>query len=101
MSIMESHSPDELDPIEDSQDDELASAGMHVVGEDVDDEDDEAVVPALEDDDEDAVPVIVLEDDEDLETVEVPKDGLAELDELEKELQSETIAFDDYDDEEE
>jgi cobalamin biosynthesis Co2+ chelatase CbiK len=60
---------DELDPMEDA-DDELEIAGMHVLGEDADEEDEEVktLLDTIE------VPV---EDEE-------PKDGLAELEEMEK-----------------
>lgn len=60
---------DELDPMEDA-DDELEVAGMHVLGDDTDEEDEEVktLLDTIE------VPV---EDEE-------PKDGLAELEEMEK-----------------
>ncbi len=60
---------DELDPMEDA-DDELEVAGMHVLGDDVDDEDEEVKTLLA------TVEVPVEE--------EAPKDGLAELEEMEK-----------------
>jgi|GEM_PF-3064883 len=75
-------SPDEeLDPMEVlNQDEELEEAGMHLLGGDADE--DEAIVegPAvlLKDDEADAIVKAAEEDEEKI------KDGLAELEEMEK-----------------
>jgi hypothetical protein len=65
-------------------DDELEAAGMHVIGDDSDDDEEDA----------DEAPVVSPKVSDDDET---PKDGLAELEELEQSLDAERNAG--YDDE--
>jgi hypothetical protein len=74
---------DMIDP--DDADDELESAGMHLIGDDADDEDDEGAEVA---------PLAVSKSSDEDET---PKDGLAELEELEKSMDAERNGG--YDDE--
>ncbi len=71
---------DEIDPMEDAGD-ELVGAGMHVVGDADDDEDD--ILEAVEEPE--VVKIVSAEPEEE----EAPKDGLAELEEMERKLHEE------------
>jgi hypothetical protein len=81
-------SNDDLDPMKDDDSgDELEASGMHLVSDEAGDDENEAEAPKA------AVVSTVIEEDE------APKDGLAELEELEKSLEADRNATDEEEEE--
>lgn len=91
---MNLHIRDGFDEFEDEPEDELASRGMHVVEGD-DDEDEEKKAEAIDDDVEVVEVDVVEEVDADAEAKEKEyKDGLEELEEMERTyVESSAISF--------
>jgi hypothetical protein len=85
---------DEIDPMEDA-DDELEATGMHVLGEDDEDEESDVTPALLLEDDEEADALVASAEDD----LDKPKDGLAELEEMEQAYLNGDLASEDEEEE--